>query len=303
LKSWSLETRAKIACAYSGLVWGLFWIPLRQLQQAGIGDEWASFVFYSIPLFFALVLLPFRLDHVRDGGFEMQLKGLLPALSLVIYSVAFFHTTVVRAMLLFYLTPIWSALLARWILGEPITSIRWFSMALGFAGMGILLGGADGMPLPSNVGDWLAFASGIGWALAAVVLRGGRKYHALDLCIVDFIWAAVIALAFLLLFLDSAGPRPELSIVATMLPWLVPTVMAVVFTGVYASMWGVPLLNPALVGLLFMTEISVGAVTAALWSGEPFGAREVAGVLLISAAGAAESLWDLWRSRTRTGVA
>ncbi len=59
-------------------------------------------------------------------------------------------------------------------------------------------------------------------------------------------------------------------------------------------MWGAPKLNPAVVGLLFMTEISVGAVTAALWSGETFGLQEIVGVVLISAAGVAESLWDLW---------
>ena len=35
-----------------------------------------------------------------------------------------------------------------------------------------------------------------------------------------------------------------------------------------------------LVGLLFMTEISVGAITAAIWSGDPFGWREVAGKAL-----------------------
>jgi drug/metabolite transporter (DMT)-like permease len=78
------------------------------------------------------------------------------------------------------------------------------------------------------------------------------------------------------------------------LPWLLPTMLIVVVTGMYATMWGAPKLNPAVVGLLFMTEISVGAVTAAIWAGEPFGAREIAGVVLITVAGATESLWDLW---------
>jgi drug/metabolite transporter (DMT)-like permease len=66
-------------------------------------------------------------------------------------------------------------------------------------------------------------------------------------------------------------------------------------------MWGTPKLNPGLVGLLFMTEISVGAITAALWSGDPFGWREAIGVVLISAAAVMESLWELWRNR-RTAI-
>ena len=44
-----------------------------------------------------------------------------------------------------------------------------------------------------------------------------------------------------------------------------------------------------------MTEISVGTATAALWAGEPFGGREILGVVLITAAGLAESLRDLAR--------
>ena len=87
---------------------------------------------------------------------------------------------------------------------------------------------------------------------------------------------------------------PAISRMFAVLPWLVPTVVVVVMTGMYATMWGAPKLNPGVVGLLFMTEISVGAITAAIWSGEPFGIRELIGIILITAAGAAESIWDLW---------
>ena len=295
MNSLSVETRAKLACAYSGLVWGLFWIPLRQLQNAGIGEQWAALIFYLIPFVLAAVLVPFRWRTLVEGGYDLQLKAFLPALSLVVYSFAFFHTTVMRAMLLFYLTPVWSALLARWILGEPITPVRWFSMALGFAGMFVLIGYGFSIEAPLNLGDWLAALSGVGWALAAVILRMGKRYHAMDLTIADFVWAAIIAAGLFLAFSGAAQPAPEPALLAKILPWLIPGMLAVVATGVYASMWGVPYLNPAVVGLLFMTEISVGAITAALWSGEPFGPRELAGVLLITAAGTAEGIFEVWR--------
>ena len=55
------------------------------------------------------------------------------------------------------------------------------------------------------------------------------------------------------------------------------------------------MLNPGIVGLLFMTEISIGTATAAIWAGEPFGMREIAGVLLISMAGVFEPLVALLR--------
>jgi drug/metabolite transporter (DMT)-like permease len=289
------ETRAKLACAYSGLVWGLFWIPLRQLEQAGIPGLWANLTFYLVPLFIVLPALPFRWRSIARGGLDLQLKSMITALSLICYSVAVLYTDVVRAMLLFYLTPIWSALLARLILGDAITPVRWVAMAIGFAGMLVILNdGVTGLPLPSTSGDWLAVLSGFGWAVAAVSLRLGKSPDPLELCSFNFIWSAIFSLFFVALFSAGTEPAPAISRMVDVLPWLAPTVVLVVMTGMYATMWGAPKLNPGVVGLLFMTEISVGAITAAIWSGEPFGYRELIGVILITAAGAAESIWDLW---------
>jgi drug/metabolite transporter (DMT)-like permease len=289
------ETRAKLACAYSGLVWGLFWIPLRQLEQSGIPGLWANLVFYLAPLVLVLPLLPFRWRRTVEGGLDLQFKGMLTSLSLISYSVAVLNTEVVRAMLLFYLTPVWSALLARLVLGDPITPVRWLAMTIGIAGMFVILNdGSAGLPVPNNAGDWLALSSGIGWAVAAVSLRMGRTPDPLELCSMNFIWSAIFSLIFVAVFTTGADPMPPLWRMLGVLPWLVPTMLVVVMTGMYATMWGAPKLNPGVVGLLFMTEISVGAVTAAIWSGEPFGRRELIGVILITAAGAAESVWNLW---------
>ena len=65
-----------------------------------------------------------------------------------------------------------------------------------------------------------------------------------------------------------------------------------------------PGVDPGIVGILFMTEIIVGTITVAIWAGEPFGAREIIGVVLISGAGLAESLQApfSWRwQRAKTG--
>ena len=73
------------------------------------------------------------------------------------------------------------------------------------------------------------------------------------------------------------------------LPWFIPVVLVLIIPGFYAIAWGVPLLNPGTVGVLFMTEISVGAISAALLTDEPFGMREILGVGLITAAGLTEA--------------
>ncbi|MGE0240456.1 MAG: DMT family transporter [Parvibaculaceae bacterium] len=292
------ETLAKFACAYSGMVWGLFWIPIRALDAAGIEGLWATFYFYALPFALSLPALLLRWRPTIAGGLKLQLLGLVPAMSLVLYSVSILYTDVVRATLLFYLTPLWSTLLARLFLGEPITPLRWLAMAVALLGMLVIFHADSGIPLPERPGDWIALGAGFLWSVASILLRADKGSAAIDLVIQNFLWSAVLATALLLLFGPALATSPALDVYLAQLPWLVPALLIVVMTGVYASMWGTPKLNPGLVGLLFMTEISVGAITAALWSGDPFGWREVIGIVLISGAGIMESLWEIWRRRT-----
>jgi drug/metabolite transporter (DMT)-like permease len=56
----------------------------------------------------------------------------------------------------------------------------------------------------------------------------------------------------------------------------------------FIAAWGTPKLNPGTSGILYMTEISVGAISATLLTNEPFGMREILGVGLITAAGLTE---------------
>ena len=60
--SLSLKARASLACAYSGVAWGLFWIPLRGMDGAGVTDAWATVLFYGVPLilFFPWIVVNWR---------------------------------------------------------------------------------------------------------------------------------------------------------------------------------------------------------------------------------------------------
>ena len=169
------ETLAKLACAYSGLVWGLFWIPIRALDDAGIEGLWATFYFYAVPL----RPEPARCsssDGVRPSRAASGCSSWASCRhsSLVLYSVSVLYTDVVRATLLFYLTPLWSTLLARIFLGEPITPLRWLAMAVGLLGMLVIFHADTGIPLPEQPGDWIALASGFLWSVASILLRADK---------------------------------------------------------------------------------------------------------------------------------
>jgi drug/metabolite transporter (DMT)-like permease len=105
--------------------------------------------------------------------------------------------------------------------------------------------------------------------------------------------------AMLLPLLAFAGVAnaPPLDLVLAQMWWLLAFIIFIAMVGVYISMWAVPLLAPAIVGVLYMTEISAAAISSALWSGEPFGLREVSGIALITIAAVLESVRDLWRER------
>jgi drug/metabolite transporter (DMT)-like permease len=289
------EFLAKLACLFAGAVWGIFWIPLRRLEAEGLPGLWGTALFFAVP---AIILLPVGVWRRRDaaaGGIGLQLTALASALSLGLYAIAVVFTDVIRAMLLFYMTPLWSALLGRIVLKQSITAMRAFTMALALAGMLTMFGLGDTLPLPRNAGDWMGLGAGLFWAVTAVRLRQDQSNSALDLTVWGFQWCALLGLTAAGLFAGIAMPDPQ--IVARALPWLVPVAVLVVVPCALASTWGPKHIDPALVGILFMTEITVGGITAALWAGEPFGAREIAGVLLISGAALIDSLWDFRQAR------
>ena len=84
-------------------------------------------------------LVAWRWRRVLRGGFGLQLTGLITGLSLVLYADALVYTEVIRAMLLFYLTPVWSTLLARIFLKEPITWRRGIGFGLAMAGAALVI--------------------------------------------------------------------------------------------------------------------------------------------------------------------
>jgi len=288
------EMIAKIACAYGGLAWGFFWLPLRALDAEGISAATAILVFYVVPLLLLSPLFVVRSRHFAATDLSLHVTGAISAISMVLYGLSFLYTDVVRAMLLYYMTPIWGALMARVWLKEAITPARVLSFILGIGGLLTILGTGEGLPLPQNAGDWISLSSGVLWAVAMVMMRRGVKGDAMELTLTYFLYGTIFALALVWIPGIGTGDIGAIAKLGGGLIWMVPVIVILVIPTVFSVMWGSPKLNPGTVGILFMTEISAGAVTAWLWAGEAFGLREFAGVILITAAGLMESFADMF---------
>jgi drug/metabolite transporter (DMT)-like permease len=295
----SLKARASLACAYSGVAWGLFWIPLRGMDDAGITDAWATVLFYGIPLLLFSPWIFKNWRRVTRCGWPLHLIGISTGVSLAFYSNALLYTEVVRGLVLYYTTPVWSLLLARIVLGEHITTPRILAIAFGLAGMLVMFGVDSGIPLPQNIGDWMALIGAMGWAVAAVLLRKDDGSRSMEICSVYFFYGVIAAIVMAVSPMAGEIEMPDWSAIVGVLPWAIP-IAIIVIPGAYAAFWGAPHLNPGLVGLLMMTEISVGGITAAIWANEPLGTRELTGIALITLAGLSEFLYTpmrraLWR--------
>ncbi|MFT7673523.1 MAG: drug/metabolite transporter (DMT)-like permease [Gammaproteobacteria bacterium] len=285
-----IATRAKLACAYSGIAWGLFWIPLRGMDEAGVTGAWATVLFYGVPL---ILFSPWMFRNWRrlaSGGWSLHFIGMATGGSLAFYSNSLLYTEVVRSLVIYYTTPIWSLLLARIVLGENITAARVLAIIFGLSGMLVMFGVDTGIPLPKNIGDWMALLGALGWAVAAVLLRKDDGSRSLDICAVYFFYG--VAASIILAVSPMAGDidLPSWDTITSVLPWAIPIAL-IVIPGAYAAFWGAPHLNPGVVGLLFMTELSVGGITAAIWANEPLGARELLGIGLITIAGLSEFVY------------
>jgi drug/metabolite transporter (DMT)-like permease len=295
----SLKARASLACAYSGVAWGLFWIPLRGMDAAGVTDAWATVLFYGVPLILFSPWIFRNWRRIARCGWSLHFIGIATGVSLAFYSNALLYTEVVRGLVLYYTTPVWSLLLARIVLGESITTARILAIAFGLAGMLVMFGVDSGIPWPQNIGDWMALIGAMGWAVAAVLLRKDDGSRSMEICSVYFFYGVIAAIVMAVSPMAGEIEVPEWSAIIGVLPWAIP-IAIIVIPGAYAAFWGAPHLNPGLVGLLMMTEISVGGITAAIWANEPLGVRELSGIALITLAGLSEFLYApirkaLWR--------
>lgn len=300
------QNLAKLASLYAGVVFGIYWIPLRALDAAGFSGIWASVVFNAVPLLLISPVIFFRRRSFHPRRLRFHAGGLLVGISISLYSIAFLYTEVVRTILLFYLTPIWGFLLARLVIGEAITGVRWLAMLLGLAGLLTIFIEPSGpaLPLPRNSGDWMALISGFTWAIASLMLLTDNRSHAIDYGLAFFVWGTMTtsSLAIVIWSLGLISP-PLWSALDDTLIWLIPIALFIVIPGGIATVYGPTVLNPGVVGLLFMTEISVATITAAILTDEPFGGREITGVLLISAAGLVEPVKALFSQDSDLGRA
>lgn len=162
-----------IACVlFSAAMWGIIWYPMRLFEASGLTVLWATLIMYLMAL---LCSLPaFVRARRRDSHVPAALLGLAVAAGLtnLTFLVALNEGEVMRVMLLFFLSPLWSVLLSRIWLKEKISELALVMLLVAMSGTVMMLWRPElGFPWPADRADWLALFAGVMFSVNNVISR------------------------------------------------------------------------------------------------------------------------------------
>ena len=271
----------------SAALWGLYWMPLRWLEAGGINDGWAVALLNAPGGVLMMVVVASRWQQCRHQLRYAIAIGIFTGLGLALYATGLVYSSVVRATLLFYLTPIWATLIGIAWLGEQTNWQRWAAIGAGLAGLILLMSGDGAVAL--NIGDAYALASGVLWAFGSAMIKRYDQVPVASMTMVQFCVTAIAAV--LLGQLAGSTGVPPFAQMAAMLPVATVLSVAVFLPAVWVLFWAQKFLFPGRVGLLMMTEVLTAAISASIFlPEEQLSALEWCGAGLIVAACLAEVL-------------
>lgn len=273
---------ATFGLLFGATVWGIIWYPYRLLEQAGLSGAAASAFTYACALLLGLTLLAaMHRTPPRIGGAFLAL-ALAAGWTNLAYVLAVIGGEVMRVMLLFYLAPLWTLLLARLLLHETAGRRGLAVIFLSVGGAFVMLWQPEqGLPLPRNPAEWLGLSAGMGFALSNVLTRRFTHLTLQDKSLA--VWTGATLLALVSLALDP-GQRPALAAISGGDWWLVAGIGALLMLTTLMVQYGVTHTLATRAAVIFLFELVVAAVTAYLLAGETLGVHEWLGGAMIIAA-------------------
>ena len=267
---------------FNALVWGLCWWPFKQLESQGLHPLWATalvygFVFVSMGLWLGLRggLVSWR-QHPA-----LWLLLLASGLTNVGFNWAVTVGDVVRVVLLFYLMPAWSVLVAWWLLGEKPSGMALLRLVLALSGLFIVLKTPETpWPVPESLADVLALLSGLTFAITNALLLKLKDSPSSSRTLAMFgggaIMAALAALLGLVTGVVHAGSAPAWA----WLPFVALLGTSFLF-GNLALQYGAARLAAHTTALVMLSEVLFASVSSVILGASSWEGRTLVGGSLI----------------------
>lgn len=268
------------ALLLNALVWGVSWWPFRQLEAHGLHPLWATALIYLAALLVLWVLRP----QAWRGLLAHPLLWLLMAasgLTNVGFNWAVTVGDVVRVVLLFYLMPAWSVLLAWPLLGEKPTTGALVRLALAWSGVVVVLKTPEAAwPVPESLADWLALMGGLTFALTNILLKKLNQTPPESRMVAMFGGGALMAT---LVALMGTVQGVVTSPLAPAPGWIGTAVLlgAAFLAGNLALQYGAARLAAHTTALVMLSEVVFASVSAVTLGAGTLDARTLAGGGLI----------------------
>lgn len=282
-------------------VWGLVWYPYRVLELAGFSSTASTALTYAISLAIGLVVFGcriagvpgpvdvgrslgrFRAVELRQHWRSALLIALTAGWTNLAYVLAMVGGEVMRVLLLFYLAPLWTVILARVLLGERLTLQSGALVALSLAGAMTMLWPEQGLPLPANAAEWLGLTAGLSFATLNVLSKGAEDMSVEAKSLAT--WAGVLLVSALWLAVGGGvWSVPDWS-PALWPQWLVVGILGVVMFAITVIIqYGIARVPANTAIVIFLFELVAGAVSSALLADETLRLRDwLGGALIVSA--------------------
>ncbi len=266
---------------FAATFWGVVWYPLRLMNAAGLSGPWQVLICYLSAI--ALLLIAFRPSAAGlfvDPG-KLALMALMAGWTNLGFVMAMLEGTVVRALLLFYLSPVWTMLLGHYFLGERMTRISLVTLMVALFGS-VLMIWEPGMEWiwPPKGTDIMALTAGFAFAVTNVLTRDLQQLGTRQKTLVS--WIGVVVVSAVVIFLYT----PEIPQVSTLV-WgsAVALGLGGFFLTTLAVVYGISRMPVQRSAVILLFEILVGGVSAWLIVGETLDIEEWIGGTLILAAG------------------
>ena len=207
---------AVLALLFNAFTWGVSWWPFRQLAGAGLHPLWLTGLIYTAAAVGLLIARPAALPELLRTPALWALV-LASGATNACFNWAVSIGDVVRVVLLFYLMPLWTVLLSRWLLGERISLRGALRVALSLAGAMVVLWPAGGaaaavVVLPGALPGWLPDAlgllGGLAFALNNVMLRREARRSPSARALAMFAGGAVVAMGLAALLTQASLALP-----------------------------------------------------------------------------------------------
>jgi len=277
----STSLLAPLSLILAATVWGLVWYPYRLLEEMGVSGSVSSLLTYLIGVPLLLVLVARARVAARNERGLLLALGLAAGWTNLAYVLAVIHGEVMRVLLLFYLAPLWTLFLSRFMLGEKAGRAAYLVIALSVAGAYVMLSGSGGLPLPTNLAEWLGLSAGIGFALTNVLTR---KIRSAPIALRSlWVFGGVVALSAL----NASYAGDSLHAVWSLDGWAWLMVLGIglsLLLATFTVQYGLAHTPANRAIVILLSELVVAALASRFLAGEEMDLREWIGGAMIVAA-------------------